>query len=136
MLKVIIRFKPYSRYFLVAWVILILVFSSIPSLPTIKIHTEKTDIRLDYLIHLVEYGVLGFLTFLTFTGAEFRPGLRRIAILTVCLIAFAFLEEFHQKFIPGRTFNPIDLYSNWTGILAALVFCVVVFRGADGRAEK
>lgn len=134
MLKVIIRFKPYSRYFLVAWVILILIFSSIPSLPTIKIHTEKTDIRLDYLIHIVEYGTLGFLAFLTFAGAEFRPGLRRFAILTFCLIVFAFLDEFHQKFIVGRTFNPIDLYSNWTGILMALAFCVVVFRTAWGRS--
>jgi len=136
MLRLIIWFKPYSRYFLVGWVLFILVFSSIPSLPTIKIHTAKNEIRLDYLIHLIEYGILGFLTFLAFSGIALRTGHRRFAILTVCLIAFAFLDEFHQKFIPGRTFNPIDLYSNWTGIFVALIFCIVVFRIALAKEGK
>jgi VanZ family protein len=136
MLRLLIWFKPYSRYFLTGWVLFILVFSSIPSLPTIKIHTAKSEIRLDYLIHLVEYGILGFLAFLSYSGGQFSPGLRRFALLTVCLILFAFLDEFHQKFIPGRTYNPIDLYSNWTGIIVALVFCMVVFRVASGIAGK
>jgi len=136
MLRLIIWFKPYSRYFLAGWVLFILVFSSIPSLPTIKIHTAKSEIRLDYLIHLVEYGILAVLAFLTFAGAGFKPGLPRFAILTFCLLIFAFLDEFHQKFIPGRTFNPIDLYSNWTGIIVALIFCVLVFRVVTGRTEK
>jgi VanZ family protein len=136
MLHLIIWFKPYSRYFLAGWVLFILVFSSMPSLPTIKIHTAKSEIRLDYLIHLVEYGILGFLAFLTYSGGQFRPGLRRFALLTFCLLFFAFLDEFHQKFIPGRTYNPIDLYSNWTGIIVALVFCVLVFRAAASRAGR
>jgi VanZ family protein len=136
MLRLIIWFKPYSKYFLLGWVLFILVFSSLPSLPTIKIHTAKNEIRLDYFIHLVEYGILGVLAFLSYSGDQFRTGLRRFAVLTVCLVIFAFLDEFHQKFIPGRTFNPIDLYSNWTGILVALVFCVVVFRVVYRRTEK
>jgi len=136
MLRLIIWLKPYSRYFLVGWVLFILVFSSVPSLPTIKIHTAKSEIRLDYLIHHIEYGILGFLTFLSFSGIALRTGHRRFAILTVCLIAFAFLDEFHQKFIPGRTFNPIDLYSNWTGILVALIFCIVIFKVVQGIDDK
>jgi len=135
MLNLIIRFRSFSGYFLVAWILFIVVFSSIPSLPVIKIHTSKSEIRLDYLIHLAEYGLLGFLTFTTFAGEDFRPGIKRLIFLTVLLILFAFLDEFHQKFIPGRTFNIKDLYSNVSGIMLSLVFCLVVFRRLSRRRQ-
>jgi VanZ family protein len=54
-------------------------------------------------------------------------------ILTVCLMIFAFADEYHQKIIPGRTFNPKDLISNLTGIAVGLAFCVLVFRNISKR---
>jgi len=128
MLKLIRRLKPFAAYVMIITVILIMVVSSIPHIPTLKIHTAKSDIRLDYLIHFCEYGFLAFMSYLAFTGNNFRVSALRFILVTLCVILFALLDEYHQKFIPGRTFNPKDLISNISGIIFAALFCIVVFR--------
>ena len=133
MLRLIIFLRPYARYFLIAWALTILIVSSIPSIPTLKIHMAKTEIRLDYLLHFCEYGVLAFMALLSFTGKEFRINYGKFFLITICLISFAVLDEFHQKLIPGRSYNIKDILSNITGIIAALLFCIVVFRMLASR---
>ncbi|OFY58651.1 MAG: hypothetical protein A2V50_05975 [Bacteroidetes bacterium RBG_19FT_COMBO_42_10] len=128
MFKLITFLRPYAKYLLAVWIIVIVAVSSVPSIPTLKIHTQKTDIRLDYLIHFLEYGALAFLTYLSFSGKDFRISSNKYMILTISLFVFAFADESHQLIIPGRTFNPRDIISNLIGIAAGLVFCVVVFR--------
>ena len=127
MIKLIILLRPFARYLLIVWAITIIVVSSTPNIPTLKIHMAKTDIRLDYLLHFMEYGALTLLSFLTFSGDEFRIGFRKIIIITVILSLFAILDEYHQKLIPGRSFNYNDIFSNLAGIIAGVVFCVVIF---------
>jgi len=118
-------------------VLTIIIVSSTPSIPTLKIHAAKADIRLDYLIHFLEYGILTFLAFLSFAGSEFKPGYRKYILITIGLVLFACLDEFHQKLIPGRTFNVKDIVSNVAGIIATVIFCVVVFRKiADRDIQK
>jgi VanZ family protein len=128
MFKLIHFLRPFARYLLIAWVLAIIIVSSIPSVPVLKIHTAKAEIRLDYLIHFCEYGFLAFMAFLTFAGNEFKISYKKFIFITICLIAFAILDEFHQKLIPGRSFNVKDILSNIAGILATLIFSVVVFR--------
>jgi len=128
MIRLLIWCKPYAKYFLAAWMLTIISVSSIPSIPTLKIHTAKSEIRLDYLIHFCEYGLLAGMAFLAFVSSEFKMTNKRFLLITSFLILFAILDEYHQKFIPGRAFNLKDIYSNIAGILAALVFCVIVFR--------
>jgi VanZ family protein len=128
MFKLIHFLRPFARYLLIAWVLAIIIISSTPSVPVLKIHTAKAEIRLDYLIHFCEYGVLTFMAFLTFASNEFKISNKKIILITICLIAFAILDEYHQKLIPGRSFNVKDIISNISGILATLIFCVVVFR--------
>jgi len=128
MYKLVAFIRPYAKYLLITWVIAIAALSSSPSIPSLKIHTEKTDIRLDYLIHFLEYASLAFLTYLAFAGKDFTIPAVRYLLLTSCLIIFAIADESHQILIPGRTFNPKDLLSNVAGITGGLVFCVVVFR--------
>ena len=128
MIRLISWLKPYSKYYLVVWIVIILTLSSIPSLPTLKIEARGSVIRLDYLIHLCEYGSLTFLAYLTYVDSHFTMSLRKYSIITAGLVLFAVLDEFHQKFIPGRSFNVKDIYSNITGIIAALGFCVIYFR--------
>ena len=132
MLKLIILLKPYAPYILVAWVIIIIIVSSLPGIPTLKLHTSKSDIRLDYLIHFCEYGSLAFLAYLTFTKEQFKTGSKSFFWITAVVVAFSVADEFHQKFIPGRAFNVMDIISNISGILAAMVFCVVTFRKISG----
>ena len=128
MIRLIIWCRPFARYILIVWLIAILTVSSIPSIPTLKIHVAKSEFRLDYLIHFCEYGFLAFMAFLTFADVKLRLGLRKFFIITVILIIIAVLDELHQKLIPGRAYNIKDIISNITGILTAMVFCVVVFR--------
>jgi VanZ family protein len=128
MLKLIIFLRPYSRYLLIAWTLTILIFSSLPNIPTLKIHTARAEIRLDYLLHFCEYGFLTFISFLTYAGDEFRISYRKVILLTLSLILFAIADELHQKLIPGRSFNISDIISNVTGILAGTIFSMIVFR--------
>lgn len=135
MFRLITTLRPYSKYIFIAWMIIIMTVSSIPKLPTLKIETEKGIIRLDYLIHFCEYGSLAFLAFLTYADNRFMMSLKRYFAITAGLTLFAVLEEFHQKLIPGRTYNVKDIYSNISGIIAALVFCMVVFRMIRNQPE-
>jgi VanZ family protein len=128
MIRLIIWCKPFAKYLLAAWIIAVIIVSSIPHLPTLKIHTAKSDIRLDYLIHFCEYGIMAFMAFLSFSGREFEMNYKKWIFLTLGLILFAFLDELHQKLIPGRSYNIKDILSNISGILAVLIFCIVVFR--------
>ena len=128
MFKLIIALRPAAKYYLVVLTIAIITVSSLPSLPTPKIDTGNIEIRLDYVFHLLEYGGLSFFAFLTFTGTEFLLTRKKVFYLTISLLAFCILDEFHQKLIPGRTFNTNDILSNVTGVLVAMGFCVVVFR--------
>jgi VanZ family protein len=128
MIQIIVSLRPVSRYILIIWVLTIITVSSLPSLPTLKIHTAKSDIRLDYFIHFCEYGFLAFLAFLTFTGKDFILNTGRTILITLFLILFALFDETHQIWIPGRAFNYRDIIGNFTGIIAGVIFCVFVFR--------
>ena len=136
MIRLIIWCRPFARYFLAAWIITILTVSSIPSIPTLKIHTARVEIRLDYLIHICEYGFLAFMAFLSFTGKDFKTDNKKLLLITLSVIAFAILDEFHQKFIPGRAFNVNDILSDIIGTIMALLFCVVVFSKISGKYKK
>jgi VanZ family protein len=124
----IIFLKPLSKYLLVIWVITIAVVSSIPHLPTPKIETGKGVIRLDYLIHFSEYGALIILSLISFVNKDFILSIKKYVIIIMAVVAFALADEFHQKLIPGRTFNPKDILSNLTGIIAGAFFCYFFFK--------
>jgi len=135
MIRLIIWCKPFAKYLLIIWVLMIIIVSSIPSIPTLKVHTARSVIRLDYLIHFFEYGLLTFMAFLHFVSSEFRLNYKKIILITVSIILFAVIDELHQKLIPGRSFNVKDIISDIAGILAAVVFCVLVFRKITERIE-
>lgn len=126
MLRLIIFFKPYSKYLLTAWVTAVVTVSSIPSLPTLAIETERSVIRLDYLIHFIEYGIMLVLALMAFSDRLFGIQTRKFVIVTVGIVLFAIIDEFHQKLIPGRSFNVKDIMSNVAGIMAGVIFFLVL----------
>ena len=136
MIRLILMLKPFAKYIAFAWLLIIIIVSSIPNIPALKIHTARTEIRLDYLIHFCEYGILTFMVYLSFAGNEFRINYRKFILIALSLILFAVLDEFHQKLIPGRSFSINDILSNITGILAFTVFTMVVFRIAMNRLKR
>lgn len=128
MLYLIRYIKPWARYLLIIWVLAIVTVSSSPGIPTLKIHTPKAEIRIDYLLHLIEYGSLTFLALMTFADEKysFRP--RKLILIIAGLILFALADELHQKLVPGRTYNFFDLVSNFAGILAGWMVSILLFR--------
>jgi VanZ like family. len=136
MLKLIIFLRPIARYLLIAWVLTIIILSSLPNIPTLKIHTARAEFRLDYLMHFCEYGVLAFMTFLSFAGEEFKIRFRKFMFITAFLVLFAALDELHQKLIPGRTCSINDVASDVTGVLATIIFTVLVFRSIGINLRK
>ena len=136
MLKLMIFLRTISRYLLIAWVLMIIILSSIPNIPTLKIHTARVEIRLDHIMHFCEYGVLTFMAFLSFAGNEFEINYKKFILITGSLILFAVLDELHQKLIPGRTCSINDVASDVTGVLAAIIFTVLVFRSIGIRLKK
>jgi VanZ family protein len=136
MLKLILFLRPVARYFLIAWILTIITLSSIPNIPTLKIHTAKSEIRLDYLMHFCEYGILTFITFLAFAGSEFRIRWNKILLISGSLILFSVLDELHQKFIPGRTCSVKDMTSDVLGVFAITVFALIAFRSIGLRLKK
>ncbi len=128
MLKLIIFLRPYSRYLLIAWALTILILSSLPNIPTLKLHTGGSVIRLDYLMHFLQYGILTFATFLCFAGKSFEISYGRVILIMSAVIFFAVIDEFHQKLIPGRAFSLKDILSNVSGIIIVSIFTILIFR--------
>ena len=112
------------------------ILSSIPNIPTLKIHTSRHVFRLDYLMHFGEYGMLSFLAFIYFAENEFRIGYWKVILIASSIILFAVLDELHQKLIPGRTYSTRDIMSDVTGVAAAVVFTIFLFRSVASKVKK
>lgn len=95
-----------------AYMALIFTLSSIrielPSLPTMPMR--------DKLIHLVEYGALGFfLAHATLRTWPDRPRARMVALSAFLGSAFGLSDELHQAFVPGRTAEFLDFVADTIG---------------------
>ena len=125
-IKLIDLMRPACKYLLAGWALIIMTVSSIPSIPTLKLHAGELTLRLDYLIHFLEYATLAILAYVTFSERNVKIRFRKSSVITLLLIVFAFADEFHQKWIPGRSYNPADIISDITGIFAALVVFILI----------
>ena len=134
--NIIRRLIPISRYLLIIWVLLIITSSSIPGIPTPKIETAKSEIRLDYIIHFIEYAGLAFLAVLSFTPSSLILNPKRIIIILAGLIVFALADEFHQLLIPDRTFNPVDIASNIAGLVIGALITYLLIRDLYRSSSK
>jgi VanZ family protein len=86
-------------------------------------------------MHFIEYGFLAFITFLAFAGNNFRIPVRKAILITGSLVLFAVADEFHQKLIPGRSFNVNDIFSNISGIIVITGFTLLIFGSVRDRIK-
>lgn len=85
-----------------------------PALDTAYIIFRKT-------LHFIEYGFLAFLLYRAFRGGRGPHWSRRAASLAAAgAVAYGFLDELLQSFVPNRTGSPIDWAVDTAGILAAI----------------
>jgi VanZ family protein len=97
------------------WAVAIFLVSSVPELDTAVIRLQGCD----KMAHFVEYFVLGWaLRYWSRDSAKFLAG----------GIAFAALDEFHQRYVPGREMNLWDFVADAAGVTAGFVIAGAVYR--------
>ena len=67
--------------------------------------------------HVTEYAVLGILLVLTFAAYGFR---RAGTLALITGILYAALDEYHQRFVPGRSGEIKDVLIDACGLLLGL----------------
>lgn len=95
-----------KKYILpVLWMVVIFILSSIPGSVFPKIPFPGFD----KLVHLMEYGILGFLWAKAFNS--------KITLTILIGIIFGIFDEIHQIFIPFREFSILDLLFDGIGVI-------------------
>ena len=118
----------FYKYLFWIWLILMLSVSSYPKLPNPKIELGGTILRVDYIFHWLEYSVL--LSLFVFWRTRIRQDFTwQIGWIALILgVSLATFDELHQLFIPGRSFNPIDMLYNYLGVITGLFFSILLVK--------
>lgn len=78
---------------------------------------------LDKFLHLIEYGVLGFLLIRALSASKAGFSRKRIFVLAVILAAlYGATDEIHQMCVPGRYPSLVDLLFDFIGAASAGLF--------------
>lgn len=120
MIQQLLSFKTMFKWFFWLWLIFIGIVSSLPNIPTQKIDIWDEPFRLDYLEHFGVFAILLGIFVLWKTEGNGVFHLRNHLIFVVSLFLFAIIDEVHQLWIPGRSYNPLDLIYNLLGGFAGL----------------
>jgi VanZ family protein len=128
------RFKRFLIYHLpfIIYGCLIILISSIPNLrqPQIKF------LAVDKIAHFIEYAILAFLIFRSFTHISAKLTVNHALTFSLLFLGvFAMLDEFYQRYIPGRHFDIYDLVIDILGGSLVLLFLRLRLRNIkDTRA--
>ncbi len=103
----------------------ILILNIIPDIPTPKVERGDEMIRLDYLIHFLVFFLGGLLYY---KWNILRKNDHKPILLILFGLIYALTCELLQLWIPGRTFNPVDLIYNTLGVVFGLFTPVLFIR--------
>jgi len=110
--------------FTIMWAIIIFTLSSIPNLRNPEITSNYGfTLRPDYVFHFFVFFILGIAIILWRIPDELKLKASKILIILFAGTAFAIIDETHQLIIPGRSYNPVDLYYNLSGFWAGVFLC-------------
>ncbi len=101
------------KYLALIYALLIFVLSAIPqAAPTFRFEFG------DKILHFIEYSIFSALLFLAFFTSK-KEFFKKNVFLLSCLIgiAYAFSDEFHQRFVPGRSCEVFDFLADFLGIV-------------------
>ncbi len=113
-----------SKYLFFLCLVVIIVVSALPkfNVNSYDVGSEGFSIRLDYLLHFLAYLALSAFFLL---WKEENPLLSVIIILAIGAFV-AFMTEFQQIYIPGRAYNPVDMYYNVSGVGVGILIALAV----------
>jgi len=76
----------------------------------------------DVFWHILEYLFFGLLIVRAFKGSlSSVPLARRVVLIVIIGLLYALSDEFHQRFVPGRSCSLFDLGNDCIGIFLALL---------------
>jgi len=111
--------KTFFKYYLplILWVFLIFILSGIPNLKSGLV--DVYDLILRKAAHIFEYAVLSILILRIGLRKEKNISNRRMVYIITLIfgIFYAFLDEYHQSFIIGRSGNLFDVIIDSIGIV-------------------
>ncbi len=100
------------------WLIGIYILTSMTFSEGIQKETDN-GFRTDYLEHFLLFVILPVLYFFA-EGAGLKKLFNDNYYILLIGLLFAVLTEIQQYYIPGRSFNPIDLILNITGFISGI----------------
>ena len=118
-MKQLLQQKKLFKILFWLWGLTIFILSSLPNIPTQKINIWNEPFRLDYLEHFGVFAIWGTFFIIWKSNGDGIFAFRKCFWVIIGLITFACADEIHQIWIPGRTFNPLDLIYNVAGLIAA-----------------
>jgi VanZ family protein len=100
--------------------VLILIGSSIPG----NAYPKVDLLNADKIVHLFEYGFLGFLLFKAF------PQDKTIYVLglIICGILFGNFDEWYQQFTPGRFSSYWDILADSIGVIIGVTISKISWK--------
>ena len=120
-----INFVKYQLPLLV-WACLIFWLSSIKTIPPIKLQF----IAADKLAHMSVFFVFCWFSrralFFQDTFPKFKKWSLFVAFLSTCL--YGYLDEVHQLYVPGRTYDYYDMLADATGALVFIALFTITNR--------
>lgn len=106
----------------VFWLIALLVLSIIPNFSPESIKIEnKGFLRTDYIQHFLVFLVLPIFYFFSGQRTFLNRFLKSHGSLIFAGIIYASFTELIQLLVPGRTFNPVDLLLNVSGLITGVL---------------
>ncbi|MBU8892374.1 MAG: VanZ family protein [Bacteroidales bacterium] len=110
------------------WIAVILYFSLIPNSPKLNVVIKDQSFRLDYILHFLVYFSLAILYVLWKADNYFRIKPKYLIYFVTGALILSGISEYAQIYIPGRTFNPVDFFSNVAGITAGIIASKLVLK--------
>lgn len=117
----------------IVWVAIIFIVSSIP-----RLSGEEFGMPLgaDKAAHFVEYAILAFLLYRGEQGARWQMGVPAWVLVIAGGFVIAMVDEYHQRFVPGRDSNILDWASDAAGIVTGMLLGMRRYRSIASREEK
>ena len=121
-----INWLEQNRYIAIIFTVLIaLEIFYISSIPGASITTSGITFDITVLYHLIVFFLFAFFVLTSIKG-ERRIKVKHIIIVLAVSIAYAFLDEFHQMFVPLRIADFFDILVDITGIFLATLLYVFI----------
>ena len=117
----------------IIWVVVIFVVSSIPRLSGEEFGMPFGS---DKVAHFVEYAILAFLFYRGERGERWRMGVPAWVLVIAAGLVIAMIDEYHQRYIPGRDSNFVDWAADAAGIITGTLIGMRRYRSIARRAEK